>query len=133
MFAFGFFLMIGFECGWWYKLVGLRMHTFVGLGVVLLVFVSKYGFNDVLCFGVMLDFLCVAVQIVFGIGFIGGGLIFVCGDVVCGLMTVLVVWIIVAIGMVCGVGFVLLVIIVTVGHFVVVFVYLWFIVMFLVL
>ena len=47
--------------------------------------VSKYGFGDVLSERVILDPSRVAAQIVTGIGFIGGGLIFVRRDSVRGL------------------------------------------------
>ena len=39
--------------------------------------VSKYGFTDVLGDGVTLDPSRISAQVVTGIGFIGGGLIFV--------------------------------------------------------
>jgi putative Mg2+ transporter-C (MgtC) family protein len=45
--------------------------------------VSKHGFGDVLSPGrTVLDPSRVAAQVVSGIGFIGGGLIFVRGDIV---------------------------------------------------
>ncbi len=48
--------------------------------------VSKYGFTNILESGrVVLDPLRIAAQIVSGIGFIGGGLIFVRKDIVRGL------------------------------------------------
>jgi putative Mg2+ transporter-C (MgtC) family protein len=65
----------------------------------------------------------VAAGIVSGIGFIGGGLIFVRGDAVRGLTTAAIVWTTAAIGMVCGAGLAILAIVVTAAHFVVVFLY----------
>jgi putative Mg2+ transporter-C (MgtC) family protein len=53
---------------------------------------------------VVLDPSRVAAQIVSGIGFIGGGLIFVRGDIVRGLTTAAIVWMTAAIGMACGAG-----------------------------
>ena len=50
----------------------------------------------------------VAAQIVSGIGFIGGGLIFVQRDVVCGLTTAAIIWLTAAAGMACGAGLPLL-------------------------
>jgi putative Mg2+ transporter-C (MgtC) family protein len=63
------------------------------------VIVSKYGFTDVLGSHVILDPSRVAAQVVSGIGFIGGGLIFVRGDAVRGLTTAAIVWMTAAIGM----------------------------------
>ena len=101
---------------------GLRTHTLVGVGAALFLLVSKYGFNDVLVSGRLdvLDPSRVAAQIVSGIGFIGGGLIFVRGDIVRGLTTAAIVWVTAAIGMACGAGLWLLAIAVTAGHFAVV-------------
>jgi len=72
---------------------------------------------------VILDPSRVAAGVVSGIGFIGGGLIFVRGDAVRGLTTAAIVWITAAIGMACGAGLALIAIAVTAGHFVVVFLY----------
>jgi putative Mg2+ transporter-C (MgtC) family protein len=65
----------------------------------------------------------VAAQIVTGIGFIGGGLIFVRSDAVQGLTTAAIVWITAAIGMACGAGLPLLALVVTAAHFTVVFLF----------
>jgi putative Mg2+ transporter-C (MgtC) family protein len=116
--------LIGLEREWRQKSAGLRTHTLVGVGAALLVIISKYGFNDVLSDGrVILDPSRVAAGVVSGIGFIGGGLIFVRGDIVRGLTTAAIVWMTAAIGMACGAGLVLLALVVTAAHFVVVFVY----------
>jgi putative Mg2+ transporter-C (MgtC) family protein len=103
------------------KSAGLRTHTLVGLGAALIMLVSKYGFFDVLSDHVMLDPSRVAAQIVSGIGFIGGGLIFVRRDAVRGLTTAAVVWLTTAVGMAAGAGLWLLAIVVAAAHFVVVF------------
>jgi putative Mg2+ transporter-C (MgtC) family protein len=115
--------LIGLEREWRQKSAGLRTHALVGLGAALFLIISKYGFTDVLGPRVVLDPSRVAAQIVTGIGFIGGGLIFVRGDAVRGLTTAAIVWVTAAIGMACGAGLPLLAIAVTAGHFVVVFVY----------
>lgn len=115
--------LIGVEREWRQKSAGLRTHTLVGTGAALIVLVSKYGFNDVLGSHVILDPSRVAAQIVTGIGFIGGGLIFVRGDAVRGLTTAAIVWMTAAIGMACGAGLALIALAVTAGHFAVVFVY----------
>jgi putative Mg2+ transporter-C (MgtC) family protein len=80
------------------KSAGLRTHTLVGLGAALIFIVSKYGFFDVVGDDVNLDPSRVAAQIVSGIGFIGGGLIFVRRDAVRGLTTAAVVWLTTACG-----------------------------------
>jgi putative Mg2+ transporter-C (MgtC) family protein len=121
--AFGLSSLIGLEREWRQKSAGLRTHTLVGTGAALLVIVSKYGFSDVLGSHVVLDPSRVAAGIVSGIGFIGGGLIFVRGDAVRGLTTAAIVWITAAIGMACGAGLAILAVVVTAAHFVVVFVY----------
>jgi putative Mg2+ transporter-C (MgtC) family protein len=121
--AFALSSLIGLEREWRQKSAGLRTHTLVGVGAALLVIVSKYGFTDVLGSNVVLDPSRVAAQIVSGIGFIGGGLIFVRGDAVRGLTTAAIVWITAAIGMACGAGLAILAVVVAAAHFVVVFVY----------
>jgi hypothetical protein len=85
------------------KSAGLRTHSLVGLGAALFVLVSTYGFFDVLDQDrVVLDPSRVAAQIVSGIGFIGGGLIFVRRDSVRGLTTAAGVWVTAAVGTVAG-------------------------------
>jgi putative Mg2+ transporter-C (MgtC) family protein len=121
--AFGLSSLIGFEREWRQKSAGLRTHTLVGVGAALFVLVSKYGFGDVLGGRVVLDPSRVAAQIVSGIGFIGGGLIFVRGDAVRGLTTAAIVWVTAAVGMACGAGLAVLALVVTALHFVVVLVY----------
>ena len=103
------------------KSVGLRTHTIVGFASALIMLVSKYGFTDVLGERVVLDPSRVAVQIVSGIGFIGAGLIFVRRDAVRGLTTAAVVWLTAAVGMAAGACLWLLAVVVTAGHFVVIF------------
>jgi putative Mg2+ transporter-C (MgtC) family protein len=112
--------LIGLEREWRQKSAGLRTHTLVGVGAALFLIVSKYGFFDVLGPHVTLDPSRVAAQIVSGIGFIGGGLIFVRADIVRGLTTAAIVWVTAAIGMACGAGLWLLALAVTAGHFTVV-------------
>ncbi|MGH2893185.1 MAG: MgtC/SapB family protein [Solirubrobacteraceae bacterium] len=122
--AFGLSSLIGLEREWRQKSAGLRTHTLVGFGAALFLIVSKYGFSDVLVRGsVVLDPSRVAAQIVSGLGFIGGGLIFVRRDAVRGLTTAAIVWMTAAIGMACGAGLVVLALAATAGHFIVVFVH----------
>jgi putative Mg2+ transporter-C (MgtC) family protein len=112
--------LIGLEREWHHKPTGLRTHTLVGVGAALFVIVSKYGFSDVPGPNVVVDPSRVAAQIVTGIGFIGGGLIFVRGDAVRGLTTAAIVWMTTAIGMACGAGLVEVALVATAGHFLVV-------------
>ena len=115
--------LVGLEREWRQASAGLRTHALVGTGAALFLLVSKYGFNDVLGDNVILDPSRVAAGVVSGIGFIGGGLIFVRGDAVRGLTTAAIVWITAAIGMACGAGLWVLALVVTTAHFLVVFVY----------
>lgn len=119
--AFALSSLIGFEREWRHKSAGLRTHTIVGVAAALIMMISKYGFTDVLGSHVVLDPSRVAAQIVSGIGFIGGGLIFVRRDVVRGLTTAAVVWLTAAVGMAVGAGLPILAVLVTAGHFVVVY------------
>jgi putative Mg2+ transporter-C (MgtC) family protein len=116
--------LIGLEREWRQKSAGLRTNALVGTGAALFLLVSKYGFGDiVLGKVVVLDPSRVAAQIVSGIGFIGGGLIFVRGDAVRGLTTAAVVWVTAAVGMAAGAGLPLLAVAATAGHFIIVFVF----------
>ncbi|MGH8205871.1 MAG: MgtC/SapB family protein, partial [Steroidobacteraceae bacterium] len=85
--------LIGIEREIRHKSAGLRTYTVVGFAAALIMLVSKYGFGDVLINNrVVLDPSRIAAQIVSGIGFIGGGLIFVRRDSVRGLTTAAIVW-----------------------------------------
>ncbi|GAA1764783.1 MgtC/SapB family protein [Luedemannella helvata] len=103
------------------KSAGLRTTTLVGLGAALIMLISKYGFADVVGEYVQLDPSRMASLVVSGIGFIGGGLIFVRRDAVHGLTTAAVVWVTAAVGMAAGAGLWLLAIAATAAHFLVVF------------
>ncbi|MEU6848532.1 MgtC/SapB family protein [Actinacidiphila alni] len=118
--------LIGAERATQQKSAGLRTHTLVGVGSALFMEVSQHGFNAVLGMqNVSFDPSRVAAQIVSGIGFIGGGLIFVRRDAVRGLTTAATVWLTCAVGMACGGGLPLLAIGVTFAHFLVVQGYPW--------
>jgi len=121
--AFALSSLIGVEREWRQKAAGLRTHTLVGVGAALFLLVSKYGFGDVIGHGVALDPSRVAAQIVSGIGFIGGGLIFVRGDAVRGLTTAAAVWVTAAVGMASGAGLPILALATTGGYFIVSFLY----------
>ncbi len=119
--AFKLAALIGVEREIRHKSAGLRTYTLVGFGAALIMLISKYGFSNILAANrVVLDPSRIAAQIVTGIGFIGGGLIFVRRDSVRGLTTAAIVWVTAAIGMACGAGLPILALAVTAGHFVVV-------------
>lgn len=100
------------------KSAGLRTHTLVGLGAAVFMIVSKYGFGDLVGMdNVNIDPSRIAAQVVSGIGFIGGGLIFVRRDIVRGLTTAATVWVAAAVGMAAGAGLPLLAVGTTAGHF----------------
>ena len=94
--------VVGLEREMRQKSAGLRTHALVGAGTALFMLVSAYGFADTLGPNVTLDPSRVAAQIVSGIGFIGGGLIFVHRADVRGLTTAASVWTTAAIGMAAG-------------------------------
>jgi putative Mg2+ transporter-C (MgtC) family protein len=119
--AFVLSTLIGLEREIRHKSAGLRTHALVGFGAALFMLVSKYGFMNVLEINrVVVDPSRVAAQIVTGIGFIGGGLIFVRRTSVRGLTTAAIVWLTAAIGMACGAGLPILALAATVGHFAIV-------------
>jgi putative Mg2+ transporter-C (MgtC) family protein len=114
--------LIGGEREIRHKSAGLRTYTLMGFGAARIMLVSKYGFTNILVNNrVVLDPSRIAAQIVTGIGFIGGGLIFVRRDNVRGLTTAAIVWLTAAIGMACGAGLPILALVVTAGHFIVAF------------
>ncbi|AFC87450.1 MgtC/SapB family protein [Frateuria aurantia] len=116
--------LIGLEREFRLKSAGLRTHALVGLSSALIMIVSKYGFGDVVQVGsVILDPSRIAAQIVSGIGFIGGGLIFVQRDTVRGLTTAAIIWLCAAVGMAAGAGLPWLAVFATALHFCVVYGY----------
>lgn len=115
---------IGLERELKMRSAGLRTCSLIGVAAALITLVSKYGFTDVLQPGhVELDPSRVAAQIVSGIGFIGGGLIFVRRDIARGLTTAATVWLVAAVGMASGAGLPLLAAGVTAAHFLVIYAY----------
>jgi putative Mg2+ transporter-C (MgtC) family protein len=114
--------LIGLEREMRQKSAGLRTYTLVGVASALILLISKYGFTNILSEGrVVLDPSRMAAQIVSGIGFIGGGVIFVRKDLVRGLNTAATIWVTSAVGMACGAGLPLLAIAVTGANFVVIY------------
>jgi putative Mg2+ transporter-C (MgtC) family protein len=118
--AFVLSALIGIEREIRQKSAGLRTHTLVGVSAALFMLISKYGFNDIISYGrIVLDPSRVAAQVVSGIGFIGGGVIFMRRDMVRGLTTAASIWFTAALGMACGAGLVILALATTLGHFVI--------------
>jgi putative Mg2+ transporter-C (MgtC) family protein len=116
--AFVLSALIGVEREIRHKSAGLRTYTLVGFsGRSSCLFPS----TDVLSERVILDPSRIAAQIVTGIGFIGGGLIFVRRDSVRGLTTAAIVWLTAAVGMACGAGLPILALFVTALHYLIVF------------
>ncbi|MGE4480852.1 MgtC/SapB family protein [Acidocella sp.] len=112
--------LIGVEREIRQKSAGLRTHTLVGVSAALFMLVSKYGFDNILAYGrIVLDPSRIAAQVVSGIGFIGGGVIFMRRDVVRGLTTAASVWFTAALGMACGAGLVVLALATIVGYFII--------------
>jgi putative Mg2+ transporter-C (MgtC) family protein len=122
--AFVLSALVGLEREIRQKAAGLRTYTLVGVSTALFMLISKYGFMDVLSDGrVVVDPSRVAAQIVSGIGFIGGGVIFMRRDVVRGLTTAASVWLVAALGMACGASLPVLAVATTIGHFIIMFVF----------
>lgn len=100
--ALGLSSIIGIEREIGQKSAGLRTYALVGTGAALFMLISQYGFSGALGPHSTLDPSRVAAQVVSGIGFIGGGVIFVRRDAVRGLTTAAGVWATAAIGMAAG-------------------------------
>jgi putative Mg2+ transporter-C (MgtC) family protein len=116
--------VIGLEREIGQKSAGLRTYSLVGVGSAVFMLVSIYGFSDALDHAhTALDPSRVAAQIVSGIGFIGGGIIFVRRDTVRGLTTAAGVWVTAGVGMACGGNLPLVATATTVIYLVVAYVY----------
>ena len=103
--AFVLSAVIGLERELRQKSAGLRTYTLVGFSSALIILISKYGFTDIIQQDrIVLDPSRIAAQIISGIGFIGGGVIFVRKDLVRGLTTAATIWLTAAVGMACGAG-----------------------------
>src|SRR5215217_4217719 len=113
---------IGLERELRQKSAGLRTYTLVGMGAALFSLAGAYGFKDELgAAGVPRDPSRVAAQVVSGIGFIGGGLIFVRRDAVRGLTTAAGVWLTAAVGLAAAAGQLLIAVATTAAYMLVAF------------
>jgi len=99
-------MLIGLEREHRNKPAGLRTYTLVALGATLFTTLSVNAADSLGVFA--FDPSRIASQVVVGIGFIGGGLIFLRGDRMEGLTTAAGLWATAAIGMAVGFGFYLL-------------------------
>ena len=115
---------IGLERETRQKAAGLGTYTLVGVGAAAFMLVSIFGFSDsIRGVQVALDPSRVAAQIVSGIGFIGGGIIFVRRDSVRGLTTAAGVWVTAAVGMACGGNLPIVAVATTLAYFIVAYLY----------
>ena len=96
-------MFIGFEREKNGKPAGLRTYTLVTLGSTIFTILSVHGAGDASALTAF-DPSRVASQIVVGVGFIGGGLIFLKENAVYGLTTAAGLWAAAAIGMAVGFG-----------------------------
>jgi putative Mg2+ transporter-C (MgtC) family protein len=102
--------VVGFERELRYPAAGIRTLALVSLGSALFTLVSAYGFLSLLSIPhLTLDPTRIASYIVAGIGFLGGGTIFLTRDKerVKGLTTAATIWVVAALGMTCGAGLIL--------------------------
>ncbi|HLN56189.1 MAG TPA: MgtC/SapB family protein [Bacteroidales bacterium] len=95
-------LIIGFEREWQKKPAGLRTNTLVATGSALFVLLSVLITTT---FGKIPDVTRIIGQVVTGIGFLGGGIIFKEGTDIHGLTTAATVWCSAAVGCLAGAGF----------------------------
>jgi len=95
--------LIGYEREHRRKPAGLRTYTLVALGAALFTMMSFAPLSEGLA-GFSFDPSRIASQVVVGIGFIGGGLIFMKGERLEGLTTAAGLWATAAIGMATGFG-----------------------------
>jgi putative Mg2+ transporter-C (MgtC) family protein len=102
--------VIGFEREQKEHAAGMRTLALVSLGSALFTIISAYGFLDLLTIPrTVIDPTRIASYIVAGIGFLGGGIIFLSrqNEKVKELTTAATIWVIAAVGMACGIGMIL--------------------------
>lgn len=114
--------LVGLERQMHQKSAGYRTHVIVGLGSCGFTLVSWWGFGAGVDGQFGVDPSRIAAQVVSGIGFLGGGVIFKGRDIVRGLTTAATIWMSAAIGMACGSGMVWLATLLTASHLLTIFV-----------
>lgn len=90
------------------KAAGIRTHVLICVGVTIFTMVG-------ISFGDKADPTRVIGQIITGIGFLGGGVIFKQQDRVVGITSAAFIWFIAAVGVLCGLGYLLSAVILTLG------------------
>lgn len=111
-----FGITIGIEREYRARPAGMRTMALISLGSCLFMLLSIFGFEDQRGLShVQVDPSRVASYVVAGIGFLGGGSIFLnqTKDRVRGLTTAATVWVVAAIGLACGAGMLLIALITT--------------------
>lgn len=96
--------LVGLERELKRKAAGLRTFAMVSLGACLFSIISVYGFGFIGKDFAGYDPSRIVSQIVVGVGFLGGGAIFLKGDDVSGMTTAAGIWISAAIGTAVGLG-----------------------------
>ncbi len=89
--------LVGVERQWHRRLVDLKTNALVALGACLFVWTCKTGLQ-------YQDSVRMIGQIVVGVGFIGGGLLFRDGSITKGINTATTIWCCAAVGAFCGLG-----------------------------
>jgi len=92
-------LLVGIERAWHHKVASLRTFSMISVGACLFSIISVEGAGD----GGH-DTTRMAAQIVAGIGFLGGGVIFKTASRVEGITTAAMIWLVAAVGTCCGFG-----------------------------
>lgn len=100
--------VIGIEREMKNKVAGIRTHVLICVGVAIFTLVG-------VSFGSSADPTRVIGQIITGIGFLGGGVIFKQSDKVVGVTSAAFIWFIAAIGVLCGLGYLISAGVLTVG------------------
>lgn len=98
--------LLGIEREKRHKPAGIRTHALVCLGSAMFTLLSLYGFSDLSGLPQFrnMDPARVAAQVVVGVGFIGGGIIFKETDHIIGLTTAASIWVTASLGMGLAVG-----------------------------
>lgn len=94
------------------KAAGIRTHVLICVGVTIFTLVGT-------SFGEQADPTRIIGQIITGIGFLGGGVIFKNNDKVSGITSAAFIWFIAAIGVLCGLGYLISAGILTVGFIII--------------
>lgn len=92
-------LFMGVERAWHHKVASLRTFSMISVGACLFSVISQLGAG-----AGSYDPTRIAAQIVAGVGFLGGGVIFKTSSRVEGITTAAMIWLVAAVGTCCGYG-----------------------------